>query len=218
MSVLTAALTEIPPQSGTAFRVPAGATLRIVDPMGEQVADMIAFAADDPRDVLSSGRSIDYAETVRFTAGHTLYSARSRPMLRITHDDAGRHDFLLTPCSRETFRIIYSDESDHPSCLENLARALEPFGIPREAIPTTFNAFMNVSIAPDGAIAVLPPLSKAGDRIEFVAEMDLIVGLTACSAEISNNYRFKPIHYGVLPAERGFPRKRGRAQVHCTSR
>ena len=29
------------------------------------------------------------------------------------------------------------------------------------------------------------------------AEMDLIVGLTACSAEMSNNYRFKPIAYGI---------------------
>ena len=30
--------------------------------------------------------------------------------------------------------------------------------------------------------------------------MDLIVGLTACSAEMSNNYSFKPIDYEILPA------------------
>jgi hypothetical protein len=29
--------------------------------------------------------------------------------------------------------------------------------------------------------------------------MGLIVGLTACSAEMSNNYRFKPIEYEILP-------------------
>jgi uncharacterized protein YcgI (DUF1989 family) len=29
------------------------------------------------------------------------------------------------------------------------------------------------------------------------AEMDLVVGLTACSAEMSNNYRFKPIDYEI---------------------
>jgi uncharacterized protein YcgI (DUF1989 family) len=29
--------------------------------------------------------------------------------------------------------------------------------------------------------------------------MDLIVGLTACSAEMSNNYQFKPIDYEILP-------------------
>jgi uncharacterized protein YcgI (DUF1989 family) len=30
--------------------------------------------------------------------------------------------------------------------------------------------------------------------------MDLIVGLTACSAEMSNNYRFKPIEFEISPA------------------
>jgi hypothetical protein len=30
--------------------------------------------------------------------------------------------------------------------------------------------------------------------------MDLLVGMTACSAEMSNNYAFKPIGYQILPA------------------
>jgi uncharacterized protein len=29
--------------------------------------------------------------------------------------------------------------------------------------------------------------------------MDLIIGLTACSAEQSNNYSFKPIAYEIIP-------------------
>ena len=33
----------------------------------------------------------------------------------------------------------------------------------------------------------------AGDRITFRAEMELVIGLTACSAELSNNWSFKPI-------------------------
>ena len=54
---------------------------------------------------------------------------------------------------------------------------------------------MNVEMAQDGRVTVGPPRSKPGDSIELRAEMDLIVGLTACSAEMSNNYRFKPICY-----------------------
>lgn len=46
-------------------------------------------------------------------------------------------------------------------------------------------------------IKVLPPLSKAGDWIVLAAEMDLIIGLTACSALQSNNGSFKPIHYRI---------------------
>jgi len=32
----------------------------------------------------------------------------------------------------------------------------------------------------------------------FEAKMDLIVALTACSAEDSNNGSFKPIHYELI--------------------
>ena len=56
---------------------------------------------------------------------------------------------------------------------------------------------MNADLAPSGELKVVPPLNKAGDFIEFVAEMDLIVGLTACSAELSNNWSFKPIDYEI---------------------
>ena len=59
---------------------------------------------------------------------------------------------------------------------------------------------MNVNVLPNGELKIDPPRSKAGDSIVFRAEMDLIVGLTACSAEMSNNYSFKPIDFEVLPA------------------
>ncbi|MFN2509540.1 MAG: DUF1989 domain-containing protein, partial [Chthoniobacterales bacterium] len=137
------------------------------------------------------------ANTIYLTKGHTLYSNRSRPMLNIIADDVGRHDFLLTPCSRETFEIIYHNTEPHPSCFENLWRNLAEFGIAPDSIPTTFNIFMNVEVASDGALSILPPRSKAGDALTLRAEMDLIVGLTACSAEKSNNGSFKPIAYEI---------------------
>ncbi len=197
MSVLSPSLSRIAPQSGTAFLLARGEELHVVDPMGEQVADLIAFDRADPRAVLSSGRSIDYASTIALTTGHVLYSNRSTPMFTILRDDVGRHDFLLTPCSRETFAIIYGEHGPHPSCFENLCEHLQPFGIAPDAIPSTFNLFMNVEIDASGALIVRPPLSRAGERIVLRAEMDLIIGLTACSAEQSNNYAFKPIDYGI---------------------
>ena len=191
-------MTRIEPQTGTAFELKKGQSLRVVDLEGEQVADLVAFASENKSEWLSSGRSIDYANSVYLTTGNILYSNRSRPMLTIVADDVGRHDFLLTPCSPETFQIIYREENYHPSCFENLSKALEKFGIEPNSIPITFNIFMNVEIAPDGKLSILPPRSKAGDSITLRAEMDLIVGLTACSAEMSNNTKFKPIGYEIL--------------------
>jgi len=121
-------------------------------------------------------------------------------MLTIIEDTVGRHDFLYTPCSPEMFRILYRHEGHHPSCFENLWTNLQPFGITKWEVPTTFNIFMNVEVAPSGVLAVRPPLSAPGDHITFRAEMDLIVGLTACSAELSNNYTFKPIDAEISDA------------------
>jgi uncharacterized protein YcgI (DUF1989 family) len=189
---------RIEPQTGTSFRLERGQSLRVIDLEGEQVADLMAFAADGKEEWLSSGRSIDYANRIYLTTGDVLYSNRSRPMLTITADDVGRHDFLLTPCSPETFQIIYRDKNYHPSCFENLATNLEKFGIAPDAIPTTFNIFMNVEIDDRGELSILTPKSRAGESITLRAEMDLNVGLTACSAEKSNNHRFKPIGYEIL--------------------
>tara|TARA_B000000441_G_C21721495_1_gene339450 strand:- start:32 stop:220 length:189 start_codon:yes stop_codon:yes gene_type:complete len=60
---------------------------------------------------------------------------------------------------------------------------------------------MNVDISDNGKIAVLPPKSQAGDFTVFEAKMDMIVGLTACSAGESNNFRYKPIQFEILPAQ-----------------
>jgi hypothetical protein len=195
---VTATTTEISPRSGTAFTLDAGQTLTVIDPRGVQVADLLAYNRDDLREVISSGRTLDYAETIRLTTGHLLYSNRSQPMLEIVADDVGVHDFLLTPCSYATFHHFYPDEPPHRGCFGNLAAALAPYGVTEDMIPIAFNCFMNVPIdGATGRLQVLPPISKAGDRIVFRAAMDLVIGLTACSAGASNGGSFKPIEYRV---------------------
>jgi uncharacterized protein YcgI (DUF1989 family) len=189
--------TRIGPQSGVSFELPAGASLRVIDPHGEQVADLVAFARADPNEWISAGRTFDYNNTIYLTAGHVLYSNRSRPMLTVVEDTVGRHDFLYTPCSPETFTLIYKTTGHHPSCFDNLCRALERHAIAPDRIPTTFNIFMNVRVLANGELKIDPPRSKPGDFIRLRAEMDLIVGLTACSAEMSNNYAFKPIDFEI---------------------
>ena len=192
-------LHEIAPRSGVAFELARGQRLRVIDPEGEQVADLLAYNRHDIGEVLSSGRSLDYASCIYLTTGHSLYSNRSNVLLKIVEDTVGRHDFLLTPCSAEMFRILYGDGDPHRGCFGNLAVALAPYGVVPDAIPTAFNIFMNVPVdVHTGRLRVDPPLSRAGDYIVFEASMDLVIGLTACSAGQSNNFRYKPIHYEVL--------------------
>ncbi len=196
---------RLAPQTGAGLTVRRGQFLRIVDPEGEQVSDLTSFSSGDVGEWLSSGRSIDYANTIYLTAGHTLYSNRSRPMWSIVEDSVGRHDFLLTPCSPETFTILYKTTGHHPSCFENLCRALAPWGVLPDAIPTTFNVFMNVEVNAAGELRILPPRSRAGDYVLLRAEMDMAVGITACSAELSNNGCFKPIDVELWSADSWTP-------------
>ncbi|KMO38942.1 urea carboxylase-associated protein [Methylobacterium variabile] len=192
---------EIAPRSGVAFTLGRGDRLTVIDPRGEQVADLLAFNRHDVDEVISSGRTLDYASRIYLTTGDPLYSNRSNVLLRIVEDTVGRHDFLLTPCSADTFRIIYGDAHPHRGCFGNLAAALAPYGIAPDRIPVAFNCFMNVPVdGTTGSLSVQPPLSRAGDFITFQAETDLVIGLTACSALQSNNGSFKPIHYRVTPA------------------
>ena len=189
----------IAPRSGVAFEMKRGERLKVIDPEGEQVADLVAFNRHDTGEAISSGRSIDYAGKIYFSTGDPIYSNRSGVLLRIVEDTVGRHDFLLSPCSAEMFRIIYGDSQPHRGCFGNLAAALAPYGVAPDAIPTAFNVFMNVPVdGTTGVIRVEPPLSRAGDHIVFEAQMDLIVGLTACSAGQSNNFAYKPIHYELI--------------------
>jgi uncharacterized protein YcgI (DUF1989 family) len=190
-------VTQIEPRTGVAFELRQGQVLKVIDPRGVQVSDMLAYNLGDVREVISNGRTFDYEETIALTTGNRLWSNRSNPMLEIVEDTVGRHDFLLTPCSEATFRHFYPEHPVHRGCFGNLAEALAPYGIEPDMIPCAFNIFMNVPVAADGRVTVDPPTSKAGDFIRLRADMDLIVGLTACSAYSSNGGSFKPIQYEI---------------------
>lgn len=195
---MSASTVRIPPCSAQAAELDTGDVLVLIDPEGQQVSDLVAFAREDTAEYLSSGRSIDYAAKLWLTTGDVLYSNRSRPMLRIVEDSCGRHDFTLTPCSKDTFAILYGEHAGRPGCEGNLANALAPYGIGVDRIPIAFNVFMHVVYdAQTSAMRVLPPTSKAGDYIRLRAEMPLVIAMTACSAGQSNNFRYKPIDYRI---------------------
>ena len=192
----------IEPCSGKGFILKKNDFLVVEDFMGEQVADLFCFSENDVNEFLSSGRSIDYNNTIAFTTSHKLFSNKSNIMLSIIMDEVGQHDFLFSPCNKETFRILYDNKNPPSGCYEHLIDALSIYGIKNESITTTFNIFMNVSENPlSRQLDIGPPKSKKGERIIFKSHMNLIVGLTACSAPKSNNFSLKPIRYKIISGQ-----------------
>jgi len=96
---------------------------------------------------------------------------------------------------------LYDNVNKHPSCRNNLYESLKEFGVKEHTIPTAFNIFMKVDVNKEGKIQVKRPTAKAGDQIIFRAHMDMVIGLTACSAEKTNNGTLKSIDYQVMTLE-----------------
>ncbi len=190
---------RIPAQSGTALELAPGDLLTVMDPSGGQVSDLFLYARPDTAETFSSGRTIDYANTIYVSVGDALYSNRSRVMATIVEDSVGIHDLTLTPCSQETFDILYPQfgGAPHPSCFGNIAAAIRPYGVSPDTIGTTLNVFMDVWTDSSGELHIDPPPTHPGDVFSIRAEMALLVAVTACSAEKSNNGSCKPIDYLV---------------------
>lgn len=189
---------SLPPCTGISFRLNKGQLLEVIDPQGQQVADLFCVSADDPEELLSSSRSIDYADTIYLSTGHILYSNRSGPMLKIVEDSCGRHDLLMPPCSLEMFQLVTGSKDFHPSCHDNLAKNLAQYNISPDRITSSFNIFMNVEVYPTGQFKIKEPWSVSKSSIVLEALTDLIVGLTACSHEETNAGRCKPIVFEIF--------------------
>jgi uncharacterized protein YcgI (DUF1989 family) len=195
---------RIPAQSGVAVGLEPGDRLTVLDPLGEQVSDLYLVAAADPAEVFSSGRTTDFGNSIYVSTGSQLWSNRSRVMAEVVDDTVGVHDLTLTPCSQVTFDLLYPEfgGAAHPSCFANLCDALAPFGVDPDAIGATLNVFMDVWTDAQGELQIDPPPTRPGDRFTIEARMPVVVGVTACSAEKSNNGRCTPIDWQVDRFER----------------
>jgi uncharacterized protein YcgI (DUF1989 family) len=192
---------RIEPQTGAAFTIKHGQKIRIIDVEGEQVADLYCFEKEEIEEKLSSGHTTDYNNKLFLSKGDILYSNRSNPMFTIVADQVGKHIMLYAPCSQVMFEKNYGVTEAHPNCLDNLVNNLKSYGVQASQITIPLNIFMNIEIDREGEIKIKSPMSKAGDYIELRAEMDMIVGVTACSAGSCNNFEWTPIDVEIYSGD-----------------
>ena len=172
----------INPCSGVKIDVDKDEYIEIIDVEGGQVVDFFAEVKGSSDEFLSTGVTIDCNESLRLSVGNYIYTNKYNPMLKLVLDDVGEHDLIHPCCRKEMFDFFYHNGKDHSNCLDNINGALE------KAYPIIhpLNLFMYTKIEPDGRIKVLPPKSKANDKIVLKAEMDLVLGVSACSVSESS--------------------------------
>src|SRR3981081_834815 len=106
MSKATSVLTPgepvtLPPAGNISFEIEQGQRFKMTQPQGEQVADLISFNRDDPRELLSMHSSRAVNLNWKLTAPHVLYSNRTRAMWRI-EGDLPRENYCRGGCERHT--------------------------------------------------------------------------------------------------------------------
>lgn len=174
--------TVIAPQSGRAFRIAKGQNLRIIDPKGQQVADLWAFAVEDGLDWLSTSQTRDINERLFPVVGESFYGASGKPLLTLIEDASpGPHDMLFPACNPALFKR--AGLPGHPNCQDNLKAALKAEGITLPFTPDPVDFFQNSPPQPGGRLEVLASINPPGASVTLQAECDLLVVVTACSVD-----------------------------------
>ena len=191
----------IAPAGHFAAEIRKGQVLRIIDVEGQQVADLVTINAQNLSEKISVMNTISLNRQVFPRVGYALYSDEARAMMTIIEDTCGVHDMLAGACSSFTNERRYGVKATK-NCRDNLAAALKPWGISWKDVPFNMNVFMNCPIGSDGNWSIQVPKSKAGDYIDFRAEMDVIVLISNCPQlnNPCNAYNPTPVQVLIWPA------------------
>lgn len=181
----------IPARTATAFNVWKGNVLRVVDLEGQQAADIVMFNAAELDDCVNSETTKLMNHTYSPTTGHVIYSVDCNPMFRIVDDSVGQNYPGAAQCSERLNYRRYGIPGTL-NCRTNLANVLRPWGITERRVPGCFTPFMKVDHAEDGGLAISTASSKPGDYIDLLAEMDMLVGISACPQERNPVNGWKP--------------------------
>ena len=158
-----------------------GQTLRIVDTHGCQAVDTLFYAAADLGERYSAQDTLLAQGSAYITTGTKIMSNRGNVMLTVVADSCGLHDTCAGACSCESNSVRFGHATRYQhACRENFALIMARYGLSKRDIVPNINFFMNVPIEPSGAITVVDGVSKPGDHVALVAEMDVICAISNC--------------------------------------
>lgn len=177
--------------SGQSIEVNKNETITVIDINGAQVVDFFAESKKNPSEFLSTGVTIDCNESLKLKVGGTIFTNLYNPMFTLLSDDVGEHDLIHPCCRPEMYDFFYHNGEGHYNCLENINKCLNE----QRPIIHPVNLFMYTKINSDGSISVEEPISKPGDKVVLKAEMDVRLGIAACSVSESkcNGGKCSPI-------------------------
>ena len=189
----------IPAEAPWSGLVKKGETIRIVDSEGQQAVDTIFYRADDFSERYSAQDTLRVQGAAYVGIGTKVMSNEGNVMLAVTADTSGRHDTSAGACSCESNTVRFGHETRYlHACRDNFVLEVSRHGMGKRDIVPNINFFMNVPIEPSGEMTIVDGLSKPGDYVELVAEMDVLCVISNCP-QINNPCNgFNPTPIQVL--------------------
>ena len=189
----------VPAREGTSVALAAGELLRITTPRGQQAADFFAFSAADPTEWLSAPHTWSSTRVMEPREGQTFLSRRRRPLARFAEDGAGGvHDMLIAACDQaryEEFGVV----GYHPSCSENLVRAMAERDVDVTVVPQPLNFFTHTTVTGDQRLVSPPNPVPPGAYVVIEALTDLVCVVSSCPFDLQVDWW--PINGGAGPTE-----------------
>ncbi|MGY4315955.1 urea amidolyase associated protein UAAP2 [Bradyrhizobium sp. JR3.5] len=172
---------EIPARKPWSAIIRKGQTLRITDSHGQQAVDTLFYRADDFGERYSGQDTLRAQGSAYVGLGTRIMSNEGRVMLRVTADSCGLHDTSAGACSCESNTVRFGHQTRYQhACRENFVLEAAKYGMSKRDIVPNLNFFMNVPIDPAGNFTVVDGVSKPGDAVELVAEMDVLCLISNC--------------------------------------
>ena len=180
---------SIPPANAQAFVVKKGQVFRIQQQTGPQVGEVAFWNAHDPKEGFAPMRNRLF-EGLFVTRDTRLWSDVPwlRPMMTCLDDTLAtegsespfHHHRFWTHCSAESMEML-SGRAGSSSCHVNMLQAVQPFGLTEHNLRGNIVVFQKARFnTNDGRWYGAPSDAKAGDYVEFYAEIDILVAVSVC--------------------------------------
>jgi len=183
---------HVPYNTGWAGEMKKDQIIRII---ATTTVDFVAFHLQNLRERFDQARTKVYNMKLFVSAGDKLMGRDNQHMMTILADGfkEGTHDLQKGMCSGYRFQLAKKEgrlgdyypreikEIPDHGCYENLSRALAPYGIAPEDIPSPLNLNQHMKIdGKNGKMEHTQVRPKPGSYVDIRAEMDLLVAFSAC--------------------------------------
>ena len=165
-------------------KVNSGQHVRVINSEGHQVVDAWAFNTSDMTEYLSMSHSRSATYHLMFCPGDTLVSNRFQAILEFYSDSSdGHHDTLHAACSENSYEF-FGLGKEHANCQNNCLNGLAKHGCSATAIPDPWNLFEHTNVESDLSLEDRPSSVRAGEYVELVACMNLLLICSACPSTV----------------------------------